>query len=968
MKIRREILLLAAFAIPALGQTPPVTITTPLTLPTGYAGIYYGAPQISGLQFTATTNPSPVTITWTSGALPQGLTLTTSGFLSGTPASAGNYQFMVRATTQYGTDSRNFSLTVVNPQLTVTTQSIPNGSVGQNYSTNFTAFASPPIGVNWSVDPASLPPGLNFFTSNSQGILAGIPTTPGTYDFPVTASFANTNISTTVPFTIAIFAGQVVLTTTSLTPAPVGQPYLSAALTANPAGATFSVLPSSTLPPGISFDSANHRFTGLPTTVGAYQILVQADYPGYNSASKVLTLYVTNGPLRILETSIPVAIQNAAYRTTLTPVGGFGPFQWSLNGNNGAGMSIDSKLGTISGTPPALGTFSLQVTLSDAAGETFSEALSLVVATPLTILTTSLPAGSVGVAYNQALQAGGGQAPFTWALVQNSGSLPPGLQVSTSGVISGTPTANGIYNFTIQATDFGARVATKALSITIGAGNALSITTLSLPDGSVNVAYSATLAASGGTAPYLWSIPTGSLPAGLSLDTRTGAITGTPTTLGTSTFTVQVNDSTFGTVPLSAQKSFTINIAVPLVISTTSLSNAAVGTAYSATLQATGGKQPYTWSLASGSLPAGLQLNANTGEISGTPAASGAGTALIIVVVTDSNGQSARQQLSLTVTAPSNPVTFGGGSFTATTGVAFSQTLTASGGTTPYSFALTAGSLPAGITLNGSGALSGTPTTAGSSSATVTVTDAARQTASATVSITVSAPATPPVTVSLGSGSPAPAQQAPVSASLGNPLPQDATGTLTVSFASSVGGSDSTVQFITPAGRTNTVNFTVPRGTTQVTFPSSVVLATGTTAGTITVTPAITVGGAPLSPAPSPTTFTINPSAPVLQTVTMTASGNTLTVVITGYTNTHEATNAEFVFAGATGANIGQNDVVVPAGTAFTAYFQSAGSSQFGGQFKATFPFTIANGTAAQLVSVRATLANARGVSAAITP
>jgi hypothetical protein len=124
---------------------------------------------------------------------------------------------------------------------------------------------------------------------------------------------------------------------------------------------------------------------------------------------------------------------------------------------------------------------------------------------------------------------------------------------SASGVISGTPTVTGTSNFTVQVTDANSLSAQKALNLTISSTPPPSVTTTSLPGGTQNTAYSATLAATGGTSPYSWSLSAGTLPAGLSLASSTGAISGTPTGTGTSNFTVQVSDanSVSGTKPLS---------------------------------------------------------------------------------------------------------------------------------------------------------------------------------------------------------------------------------------------------------------------------------------------------------------------------------------------------------------------------------------------------------------------------------
>lgn len=152
---------------------------------------------------------------------------------------------------------------------------------------------------------------------------------------------------------------------------------------------------------------------------------------------------------------------------------------------------------------------------------------------------------------------------------------------------------------------------------------AMEITTSALPNGEIGVAYDATLAAMGGKTPYAWTIATGALPAGLSLNTTTGAIKGNPTAAGDSTFTVKVEDSS--PVKKNATKSFTVNIAAvgALQITTTSLPEGAKKVDYSATVQAVGGTGAYTWSISAGSLPSGMTLNATTGEISGTPTVKG---------------------------------------------------------------------------------------------------------------------------------------------------------------------------------------------------------------------------------------------------------------------------------------------------------------------------------------------------------
>jgi len=170
-----------------------------------------------------------------------------------------------------------------------------------------------------------------------------------------------------------------------------------------------------------------------------------------------------------------------------------------------------------------------------------------------------------------------------------------------------------------------------------------SITPTTLPAGEQNVPYSTTLAASGGTQPYTWSITTGTLPSGLSLNSGTGVISGTPTASGTGNFTVQVTDAN----SQSATKGLSITIATLPSVTTTTLPGGTQNTAYSTTLAASGGTQPYTWSITTGTLPSGLSLNSSTGVISGTPTV--VGTSSFTVQVTDANAQRTTQGLSITI-------------------------------------------------------------------------------------------------------------------------------------------------------------------------------------------------------------------------------------------------------------------------------------------------------------------------------
>jgi hypothetical protein len=192
-------------------------------------------------------------------------------------------------------------------------------------------------------------------------------------------------------------------------------------------------------------------------------------------------------------------------------------------------------------------------------------------------------------------------------------------------------------------------VAVGLTDLACGSTAPLTITTTSLPAGTVGQPYSATVQATGGTTPYTWSIASGVLPTGLSLDASTGLISGTPTTASTYSFTATVSDNSAPPQTASKALSIVVNSTAPLTITTTSLAAAKVGQPYSATVQATGGTTPYTWSIASGALPTGLSLDASTGLISGTPTKPGKSSFSILVSDISAPQQTASKALSIKI-------------------------------------------------------------------------------------------------------------------------------------------------------------------------------------------------------------------------------------------------------------------------------------------------------------------------------
>lgn len=336
------------------------------------------------------------------------------------------------------------------------------------------------------------------------------------------------------------------------------------------------------------------------------------------------------------------------------------------------------------------------------------------------ITTTSLPAGRVGTAYAAPLAATGGTGARTWSVA--SGSLPAGLGLSGSQ-ITGTPTAAGTATFSLKVTDAAGRSSQRAFTITV---TSFAITTSSLPAGVINVPYSVTLAASGGTGALTWSLQSGTLPAGLALSAA-GVLSGTPTAGANANLTLKVTDSTGAT----ATRSLTLAIST-FGITTTSLPAGKVGVEYAATIAATGGTGTLSWDVIAGSLPPGLSFW--DGDITGVP--SKGGTFSFTVEVTDGGG--ATRSRAFTITVPALAVTTTDLPAGVISAPYPATQLTAANVYGSGSWSLAAGALPAGLALSPEGVITGTPTAGGTANVTVKVTDDGGSTATKALSIVVS--------------------------------------------------------------------------------------------------------------------------------------------------------------------------------------------------------------------------------------
>jgi len=436
------------------------------------------------------------------------------------------------------------------------------------------------------------------------------------------------------------------------------------------------------------------------------------------TATTSLTVTVAPNPA-------PVLSYNAqSFAPGATP--SFGPAGASDNGTimnyalqsitpaNGLSLSINSSNGQVTVTGATVAqSYTVVIVATDNCGATTPATFPVTVPCPtITFSPASLPGAAVNAAYNQSLTASPAGGNYSFAVT--SGLLPQGLTLNPNGGFSGAPSQSGTFNFRVTATGFGGCSAFYDYVLNVACAG-VSITTNSLPGGGIGTPYNQTIAVSP-AATYSFAVTSGALPPGLTLNAGTGAITGTPTTGGSFNFTVTASQG-----GCSSSQSYTVTIGcAAITLSPASpLPNGQAGVAYSQTISVSAAGS-YTFSLSLGSLPSGLTLNPTTGLLGGTPTVTGNYSFTIQALA--GSGCTASQSYALIIVCPTatlSPATLPN----ASTGTAYSQTLSAAPAGGNYTFAVTTGSLPTGLNLNSStGVITGTPTVANSFTFRVTAT------------------------------------------------------------------------------------------------------------------------------------------------------------------------------------------------------------------------------------------------------
>ena len=921
---------------------PALSITT-TTLGSGTVGQAYTG------TLAATGGTPPYSWTISAGALPSGVALAAAGGVGGTPTTAGDFDFTVRVADNAGQSAtRQLRITInASTPLSISTMMLPRGSAGAAYS-QVLAAAGGRAPYTWAVSSGQLPGGLTL--DASAGRISGSLSTPGSFQFTIRVTDADARTAER-SFTMSV-TGALSIPACPTATGTAGVAYSS--VLAATGGATpyaWSVI-SGQMPPGVTLNVSTGVMSGNPIMGGNFAFTLNVSDAVNQMATRSCAIAIASS-LQIQTDSLPDATTRAPYSQVVRAVGGTPPYRWiTTAGSLPPGLTLDETAGSVSGQPTQPGRFTFTLQVLDSVNGQSQRPLTILVGTGLAIPSCPTPVASTNQAYTSTVTAVGGQSPYTWSI--DNGALPGGLRIAAdSGVVSGTPAAAGTFSFSIRTVDSAATTVSRPCSIEVTPE--LTISTSALTPGETGAPYTASLAATGGSSPYTWNISAGALSPGLTLNSATGQISGTPISPGTFRFTARVTDA----VGAQREKQLEINVASGFAISACPNPAAIVGDAYSSSMTLSGGEAPLQWEVASGALPGGLTLNPQAGTITGSPSA--VSTSEFVIRVSDVRSRSTMRSCAIAVGPPVLRITGSELLPDAMLGIAYQQSIPVAGGSTPYTWSLLSGSLPDGLTLAANGSLSGTASAPGRSQFTVRVADADGAIATRTMELRVVPAAAPSVSFVDLPDIVQPAQQPRVRLAVDPAYPVPLRGKLTLRFTPDPGLNvdDPSIRFVTGE---RSVDFDIAANTTEASFPvPQLALQTGSVAGAIDLNVTLSTGDLDVTPSPAPAkTIRIDRTAPVITNVRINPVANGFEVLVTGFSTTREVTSATFQFTPATGSRLDSSQVVVQTESVARQWFSDSRSAGFGGQFTFAQPFSVQN---ASLSEVTVTLTSPQGTS-----
>ncbi|MCZ4497736.1 MAG: Ig family protein [Marmoricola sp.] len=420
------------------------------------------------VQLAGSGGQSPYIWSLATGNLPTGLSLSSTGAITGVPTTEQTSDFTVRATDAADPaagGTKDLSLPV--KTVVISTGALASAPVQKSYAATLAATGGK-SSYTWSLAGGALPKGLALSTS---GKVSGTPTVVGTFAFTARAQDSTKPTKWVATKDLSLTVAP--MTVNAVTPPAglVGKAYPSTTFKATGGKATVVwAVAAGGVPTGLKL-STGGVLSGTPTTAGTYTFTVRATDAGTPKNIATKQVGVTIAPLTLNAVTVPSGLVGKAFTsTTFKATGGRATLVWTVSeGALPSGLKLSTG-GVLSGTPTAAATRNVTVKVTDASTpKAIATRAVTIVVDPMTVIPQSLPNGKLGTSYKATVKANGGKAALAWTVA--AGALPAGLKLSSTGALSGKPTTAGTFAFTVQVTDGTTpkNSATRTFSITVPA-------------------------------------------------------------------------------------------------------------------------------------------------------------------------------------------------------------------------------------------------------------------------------------------------------------------------------------------------------------------------------------------------------------------------------------------------------------------------------------------------------------------